>query len=153
MGRDDEGRGCVFGAAVTRDDHQGRGTRPGQQLGFTSFAPSLTPVLTFVVHAHHPIATIGVTAAPETWGLSGRASDQPPRQPVDRRRPSTSSPGHPRVRGVQPEPRAPTARAMTSSEVISAAVACTPIRILTRLVNGMVSVGLNALEFVVDRYR
>jgi len=37
--------------------------------------------------------------------------------------------------------------------VISAAVACTPIRILTRLVNGMVSVGPNALEFVVDKYR
>ena len=122
------------------------------ELGFTSFAPSRTPVLTFVVHAHHPIATIGVTAAPETWGLSGRASDQPPRQPVDRRRPARRVLATPRS-GVQPEPRAPTARAMTSSEVISAAVACTPIRILTRLVNGMVSVGLNALEFVVDRYR
>jgi hypothetical protein len=73
MGRDDEGRGCVFGAAVTRDDHQGRGTGRVSELGFTSFAPSLTPVLTFVVHAHHPIATIGVTAAPETWGLSGQS--------------------------------------------------------------------------------
>jgi len=42
---------------------------------------------------------------------------------------------------------------MTSSEVTNAAVACTPIRILARLVNGMVSVGLNALEFVVDKYK
>ena len=42
---------------------------------------------------------------------------------------------------------------MTSSEVIDAAVACTAIRTLARLVNGMVSVGLNALELVVYRYR
>ncbi len=42
---------------------------------------------------------------------------------------------------------------MTSSEVISVAVACTPIRILARDVNGMVSVGLNALELVVDTKR
>ena len=55
--------------------------------------------------------------------------------------------------GVQPPPRAPTARAMTSSEVMSAAVAWMPMSILARLVRGMVSVGLNALEFVVDRYR
>ena len=54
---------------------------------------------------------------------------------------------------IQPPPRAPTARAMTSSEVISAAVAWMPIRILAREVSGMVSVGLKALEFVVDRYR
>ena len=54
-------------------------------------------------------------------------------------------------RQFQPPPRAPTARAMTSSEVMSAAVARMPMRILVRLVNGMVSVGLNALEFVVDR--
>jgi hypothetical protein len=54
-------------------------------------------------------------------------------------------------RDVQPPPRAPTARAMTNSEVINAAVAWMPIRILVRLVSGMVSVGLKALEFVVDR--
>src|SRR5690349_17959956 len=42
---------------------------------------------------------------------------------------------------------------MTNSEVINAAVACTAIRILARLVNGMVSVGLNALELVVYWYR
>lgn len=28
-----------------------------------------------------------------------------------------------------------------------------PIRIFVRLVNGMVSVELNAMEFIVDRYR
>ena len=52
-----------------------------------------------------------------------------------------------------PAPRAPTARAMTRREVTNAAVACTPIRIFARLVNGIVSVGLNALEFVVDTYK
>src|SRR6478609_4212749 len=52
-----------------------------------------------------------------------------------------------------PAPRAPTARAMTRREVTNAAVACTPMRIFARLVNGIVSVGLNALEFVVDRYK
>src|SRR3954447_15467643 len=46
--------------------------------------------------------------------------------------------------------KAPTARAMTSREVKSAAVACIPMRIFTRLVKGIVSVGLNALELVVD---
>ena len=60
---------------------------------------------------------------------------------------------HRHGRDVQPPPRAPTARAMTSSEVIRAAVAWMPMRILARLVRGMVSVGLNALELVVDRYR
>ena len=50
-------------------------------------------------------------------------------------------------------PREPTARAMTSSEVSNAAVASTPMRILALLLNGIVSVGLNALEFVVDTYR
>jgi len=42
----------------------------------------------------------------------------------------------------QPLPSAPTALAMTSSEGISAAVACIPIRIWARDVSGMVSVGL-----------
>jgi hypothetical protein len=42
---------------------------------------------------------------------------------------------------------------MTRSDVSSAAVAWIPINTLARLVNGMVSVGLNALEFVSDRYR
>jgi hypothetical protein len=55
--------------------------------------------------------------------------------------------------GHPPAPNAPTARAMTSSEVSSAAVASIPISVLARLVSGMVSVGLNALEFVSDRYR
>ena len=67
-----------------------------------------------------------------------------------RRPPASLPPGrtvHP------PAPRAPTARAMTRREVTNAAVAWTPIRIFARLVNGIVSVGLNALEFVVDRYR
>ena len=58
-----------------------------------------------------------------------------------------------RRRATHPGPREPTARAITNSEVISAAVACIPIRIFARLVNGIVSVGLNALEFVVDRNR
>jgi hypothetical protein len=44
-----------------------------------------------------------------------------------------------------PPPRAPTARAITSNDVISAAVACSAIKIFARLVNGIVSVGLNAL--------
>ena len=52
-----------------------------------------------------------------------------------------------------PPPREPTARAITSNEVISAAVACSPISALARLVSGIVSVGLKALELVVDRYR
>ena len=47
--------------------------------------------------------------------------------------------------------RAPTARAMTSSEVSSAAVPSMPMSTLARLVSGMVSVGLNALLLVVDR--
>ena len=38
------------------------------------------------------------------------------------------------------QPRALTALAITSSEVMSAAVACTPINIFDRLVSGMVSV-------------
>jgi hypothetical protein len=49
--------------------------------------------------------------------------------------------------------RALTARAMTSSEVINAAVAWTAISIFMRLLSGIVSVGLNALELVVDTYR
>ena len=63
-------------------------------------------------------------------------------------------PGQSRTpRSSQPEPREPTARAITNSDVINAAVACIPIRIFARLVNGIVSVGLNALEFVVDKNR
>ena len=46
---------------------------------------------------------------------------------------------------------APTARAMISRLVSSAAVACTLIKALARVVRGMVSVGLNALELVTDR--
>lgn len=49
--------------------------------------------------------------------------------------------------------RAPTALAMTSNEVSKAAVACIPIRTFARLVRGIVSVGLNALLLVVERYR
>jgi hypothetical protein len=45
---------------------------------------------------------------------------------------------------------APTARAMISRLVSSAAVACTLIKALARVVRGMVSVGLNALELVTD---
>jgi hypothetical protein len=48
-------------------------------------------------------------------------------------------------------PRAPTARATTINEVSSAVVASIPINAFARLVNGMVSVGLNALELVVDK--
>jgi hypothetical protein len=47
-------------------------------------------------------------------------------------------------------PNEPTARAMTSNDVSRAAVASMPIRILARLESGIVSVGLKALEFVVD---
>jgi hypothetical protein len=57
-----------------------------------------------------------------------------------------------RARCVQP-PSAPTARATTSRDVSSAAVASMPINALARLLNGIVSVGLKALEFVVDTYR
>ena len=46
-----------------------------------------------------------------------------------------------------------TAQAITSSEVINAAVAWTAISIFIRLLSGIVSVGLNALELVVDTYR
>lgn len=67
--------------------------------------------------------------------------------------PSASRPAAQTRATGHPPPRAPTARAMTSSDVINAGVACTPIRIFARLANGIVSVGLNALEFVVDRYR
>jgi len=49
-----------------------------------------------------------------------------------------------------PPPSDPTARAMTSKEVRSAAVACSPMNTLARLVRGIVSVGLNALELVSD---
>lgn len=49
------------------------------------------------------------------------------------------------------QPMTPTARATTSREVSSAAVAWVPISSLARLVNGIVSVGLNALELVSDR--
>ena len=47
-----------------------------------------------------------------------------------------------------PPPRDPTARATTMSDVNSAAVASMPMRIFSREVNGIVSVGLNALELV-----
>jgi hypothetical protein len=49
-----------------------------------------------------------------------------------------------------PPPSDPTARAMTSKEVRSAAVACSPMNTLARLVRGIVSVGLKALELVSD---
>jgi hypothetical protein len=49
--------------------------------------------------------------------------------------------------------RALTAQAIPSSEVINAAVAWTTISIFIRLLSGIVSVGLNALELVVDTYR
>jgi hypothetical protein len=54
--------------------------------------------------------------------------------------------------GGQPlaPPSEPTARAMTIKEVSSAAVACSPINALARLVSGIVSVGLKALELVRD---
>jgi hypothetical protein len=48
---------------------------------------------------------------------------------------------------------APTARAMTSRDVTKAAVAWTPMSTLARELSGMVSVGLKALELVVDKYR
>jgi len=48
---------------------------------------------------------------------------------------------------------APTARATITRVTINAAVACSPINILARVLSGMVSVGLNALELVSDRYR
>ena len=47
-------------------------------------------------------------------------------------------------------PREPTARAMTISEVNRAADASTPMSSLARVDSGIVSVGLNALEFVVE---
>ena len=47
-----------------------------------------------------------------------------------------------------PPPSDPTARAITSKEVRSAAVACSPMNTLARLVRGIVSVGLKALELV-----
>ena len=47
-----------------------------------------------------------------------------------------------------PPPSDPTARAMTSKEVSSAAVACSPINAFARVVRGIVSVGLKALELV-----
>jgi hypothetical protein len=81
----------------------------------------------------------------------GDAVEGTPLEQRDARRPPARPPAgrtdHP------PAPKTPTARAMTRREVTNAAVACTPIRIFARLVNGIVSVGLNALEFVVDRYR
>ena len=49
-----------------------------------------------------------------------------------------------------PPPSDPTARAMTIKEVRSAAVACSPINALARLVSSIVSVGLKALELVRD---
>src|SRR6478735_12820457 len=47
-------------------------------------------------------------------------------------------------------PRAPIARATTSSDVSRAAVASRPMSVLARAVRGIVSVGLKALEFVSD---
>ena len=74
-----------------------------------------------------------------------------PATPTSPARPAPSSSYSP---GDQPPPPSePTARAMTSSDVSRAAVASTPMRIFARLVNGIVSVGLNALELVSDRYR
>ncbi len=59
--------------------------------------------------------------------------------------------------GTRPSPspcsKRPTARAITNNEVNNAAMASMPISILARFVSGMVSVGLNALELVNDRYR
>lgn len=49
--------------------------------------------------------------------------------------------------------RLPTPRAITTTEVINAIVDSKPIMIFARLDNGMVSVGLNAEEFVSDTYR
>jgi hypothetical protein len=49
-----------------------------------------------------------------------------------------------------PPPSDPTARAMTSKEVRRAAVACRAMNALARLVRGIVSVGLKALELVSD---
>jgi hypothetical protein len=58
---------------------------------------------------------------------------------------------HPRQESHRTDyPNEPTARAMTSNDVSRAAVASMPIRILARLESGIVSVGLKALEFVVD---
>ena len=48
-------------------------------------------------------------------------------------------------------PSEPTARATTSSDVNSAALAWTAINAFARLLNGMVSVGLKALELVIER--
>jgi hypothetical protein len=45
-----------------------------------------------------------------------------------------------------------TARAATSSTVMSEVSDCAIINILTRVVIGIVSVGLSAVEFVYDRY-
>ena len=50
-------------------------------------------------------------------------------------------------------PSEPTARAITSSDVSSAAVASMPMSALARVESGMVSVGLNALELVSETYR
>ena len=49
-----------------------------------------------------------------------------------------------------PPPSDPTARATTSRLVNNAADACRPIRHFARADNGIVSVGLNALELVRD---
>ncbi len=61
--------------------------------------------------------------------------------------------GNPSSSGARRHPSRLTPRAMTSTDVISAAVACTPISSFVRGRNGIVSVGLNADEFVSDTYR
>lgn len=55
--------------------------------------------------------------------------------------------------GLRQPPSEPTARAITSRDVSSAAVASMPINALAREDSGMVSVGLNALELVSETYR
>src|SRR6478609_2763394 len=86
------------------------------------------------------------TSPPRAIGRGG-----PPNGSLDAREPGADGAPPLTSQAQPPPPRAPTARAITSNDVINAAVACTAIRILARLVNGIVSVGLNALEFVVDR--
>lgn len=49
------------------------------------------------------------------------------------------------------QPREPTARATSSSDTKSAAVAWMAMSTFARLVSGIVSVGLKALELVTDR--
>ena len=77
------------------------------------------------------------------------AGRRPSPRPVrPRRQPSMST----SLSGRLPDqlPSDPTAKATSTSDMSNAAVAWTPIRIFALLLSGMVSVGLNALEFVRD---